>query len=577
MSQNQKSKYFDKIWVSSLVAITLAIIYLYLDSSMFEFVLFDQISLFLYTVIPGSLVIIVVWLVIKSDKIKEIPKKSIVFLAMSFISWFTAEQLWNFYEQVLGIDPFPSVADVFYISAPFFMFVSLMFFLKPFKKQISKKIIFFAISISAVLLIPTVVIISESSHDELFKIVIGIIYPVSDSIVLVPVIITILFVIKKKTNPFWMMILIGMLMFIAADTIFLFLESTGEYPSHHPVEILWLLSYLIWFYSLWRSMHNSKYVLSTDKEISDHHQHEIQKLTKYGVVIFLIVINITVVIILFGMQQLQSTDADIKFLNYFSIVLVILLVIFSTVIILLNKTLYKNLEYKTIELEHLSEEFIKSERFSAIGELSARLAHDLRNPLSVIKMSVELIKNTLSESKILDSQIITRIDLIDKSVNRIAHQVDDVLDYVRYSPLKISSVSAHHLLLNSIEKVKIPDDIQIIMPEKNVTFNCDPIKLEAVFTNLIINAIQAIPDTGNIEIKINEKNDDVIFEFIDSGDALLDENVDKIFEPLFTTKQKGTGLGLAICKNVIEQHRGTIQVTTHPTTFTVTIPNKIKS
>jgi signal transduction histidine kinase len=242
----------------------------------------------------------------------------------------------------------------------------------------------------------------------------------------------------------------------------------------------------------------------------------------------------------------------------------------------LNKTLYKNLEYKTIELEHLSEEFIKSERFSAIGELSARLAHDLRNPLSVIKMSVELIKNTLSESKILDSQIITRIDLIDKSVNRIAHQVDDVLDYVRYSPLKISSVSAHHILLNSIEKVKIPDDIQIIMPEKNVTFNCDPIKLEAVFINLIINAIQAIPDTGNIEIKINEKNDDVIFEFIDSGDALLDENVDKIFEPLFTTKQKGTGLGLAICKNVIEQHGGTIQVTLHPTTFTVTIPNKIK-
>jgi len=243
---------------------------------------------------------------------------------------------------------------------------------------------------------------------------------------------------------------------------------------------------------------------------------------------------------------------------------------------LLNKKLYKNLEYKTIELEHLSEEFIKSERLSAIGELSARLAHDLRNPLSVIKMSVELIKNTLSESKILDSQIITRIDLIDKSVNRIAHQIDDVLDYVRSSPLKISNVSAHHLLLNSIEKIKIPDDTQIIMPEKNVTFNCDPIKLEAVFINLIINAIQAIPDTGNIEIKINEKNDDVIFEFIDSGNALLDENVDKIFEPLFTTKQKGTGLGLAICKNIIEQHGGTIQVTTHPTTFTVTIPNKIK-
>lgn len=576
MSQNQKSKYFDKIWGSSLVAILLTIIYLYLDSPMFEVALFDQISLFLYTVIPGSLVVIVVWLVMKSDRIKEIPKKSLIFLAMSFISWFTAEQLWNFYEQILGIDPFPSIADVFYILAPFFMFISLTIFLKSFKKQISKKIIFFAISVSAVLLIPTVVIIYESSHDDLLEIVIGIIYPVSDSIVLAPVIITILFVIKKKTNPFWMMILIGMLMFIVADTLFLFLTSTDEYFTHHPVEILWLLSYLIWFYSLWRSIHNSKYVLSTDKEIFDHQQHEIQKLTKYGIVIFLIIIDITVVIILFGMQQLQSTDIDIRFLNYFSIVLVMLLVIFSTVIVLLNKMLYKNLEYKTTELEHLSGEFIKSEKLSAIGELSARLAHDLRNPLSVIKMSVELIKNASSESKISDSQITTRIDLIDKSVDRIAHQVDDVLDYVRSSPLKISSIPAHNLIFNSIEKVKIPNDIRIIMPEKNVTLNCDPIKLEAVFINLIMNAIQAIPDTGNIEIKINEKNDNVIFEFIDSGDALLDENVDKIFEPLFTTKQKGTGLGLAICKNVIEQHGGTIQVTAHPTTFTVTIPNKIK-
>ena len=402
-------------------------------------------------------------------------------------------------------------------------------------------------------------------------------YPVSDSLVLVPVIITILFVIKKKTNPFWMMILIGILLFIAADTAFLFLESTSGYPPHHPIEILWLLSYLIWFYSLWRSVYYSKYVFGTNDEISDYHKYETQKLTKYGIIIFLIVINITVVIVLLSMQHLQSSETNSGLLNYFSIILVMLLVIFSTVIVLLSNILQKNLERKTIELKNLSEESIKSERLSAIGELSARLAHDLRNPLSVIKMSVDLLKNTPSDSKISDSQITSRIDLIDKSVDRIAHQVDDVLDYVRHSPLKISHVFLRQLILSSIEKIKIPKDIQIKIFEKNIEIDCDPIKLEAVFINIIMNAIQAISDTGKIEINMSEKDNLIIIQFIDSGDGLSDENINKIFEPLFTTKQKGTGLGLAICKNIIEQHGGTILAKINPTTFVITLPNKIKN
>ena len=577
MNQKQKSRYFDKIWASSLIAIVIVIVYLYMDSSMIDFLLFDQISLFLYTVIPGSLVMMAVWTIIKSEQIKEIPKKSVIFLALSFISWFAAEQTWNFYEQVLDVDPFPSIADVFYICAPLFMFVSLIIFLKSIKKQISKKIIFIAISISAVLLIPTIIITYESDNDQFLESIITVFYPVSDSLVLVPVIITILFVIKKKTNPFWMMILIGILLFIAADTAFLFLESTNGYPPHHPIEILWLSSYLIWFYSLLRSVHYSKNIFSTDDEISDFHKYETQKLTKYGIVIFLIVINITVVIILFSMQHLQSSEINSGLLNYFSIILVMLLIIFSTVIILLSNILHKNLEHKTIELKHMSEESIKSERLSAIGELSARLAHDLRNPLSVIKMSVDLLKNTPSDSKISDSQITSRIDLIDKSVDRIAHQVDDVLDYVRHSPLKISHVSLRQLVLSSVEKIKIPKDIQIKIFENNIEIDCDPIKLEAVFINIIMNAIQAIPDAGKIEINMSEKDNLTIIQFIDSGDGLSDENINKIFEPLFTTKQKGTGLGLAICKNIIEQHGGTILAKTNPTTFIVTLPNKIKN
>ena len=79
-------------------------------------------------------------------------------------------------------------------------------------------------------------------------------------------------------------------------------------------------------------------------------------------------------------------------------------------------------------------------------------------------------------------------------------------------------------------------------------------------------------DGGKIEIKIFDKENMAILEFIDSGDGISDENLSKIFEPLFTTKQKGTGLGLASCKNIVEQHQGEISVTNNPTIFTIILP-----
>jgi len=82
MSQKQKSRYFDNVWASSLIGIVFVIIYFYMDYSMIDFLLFDQISLFLYAVIPGSLVMMAIWTIIKSKQIKEIPKKSVVFLVV---------------------------------------------------------------------------------------------------------------------------------------------------------------------------------------------------------------------------------------------------------------------------------------------------------------------------------------------------------------------------------------------------------------------------------------------------------------------------------------------------------------
>jgi len=192
-------------------------------------------------------------------------------------------------------------------------------------------------------------------------------------------------------------------------------------------------------------------------------------------------------------------------------------------------------------------------------------------------MSVDLLKQDSSDSKISDPIITKRISLIEKSIERISHQVDDVLGYVRISPLKLSNISVSELVVNSTQKINVPNDVHVLIPDSNLKIDCDADKLDAVFINLIVNSIQAMHEGGKIEIKINEKDNMVILEFADSGKGISDNDLEKVFEPLFTTKQKGTGLGLASCRNIVEQHQGQISVKNNPTTFTIKLPKSLST
>jgi signal transduction histidine kinase len=265
------------------------------------------------------------------------------------------------------------------------------------------------------------------------------------------------------------------------------------------------------------------------------------------------------------------------------LIVVAMLAAFVTTMITVNKNLSRLVKMRTSELvkqrdnlenlvEEKTQDVLKSERLSAIGELSGRLAHDLRNPLSVMKMSIDLIKQTPQETTISDEKITKRIDLIEKSIDRISHQVDDVLGYVRNSPLKLTNVSISKVIENSLEKVNVPKDIEVSIADNDTKIDCDVDKIDAVFINLIVNSIQAMPDGGKIEIKISNEDNLVILKFIDSGTGIPDDNLSKVFDPLFTTKQKGTGLGLASCKNIVELHQGEISVSNNPTTFTIMLP-----
>ncbi|QLH08133.1 ATP-binding protein [Candidatus Nitrosotenuis sp. DW1] len=217
-------------------------------------------------------------------------------------------------------------------------------------------------------------------------------------------------------------------------------------------------------------------------------------------------------------------------------------------------------------------EMLKSEKLQAIGELAARIAHDLRNPLSVIKGSLEImhIKNPELYKKSLDD-----FDRINKSMIRIMHQVDNVLDFVKPKQLRLEKMKICRIIENSLLKLNIPDGIKITFTKLDYELICDEEKLEIVFVNLISNAIQAINDKGKIDIRVFDNGQNIVIEIEDSGHGIPEHIVPRIFEPLFTTRQIGTGLGLPSCKTIVEQHGGKISVKTmldKGTTFIIELP-----
>ena len=212
-----------------------------------------------------------------------------------------------------------------------------------------------------------------------------------------------------------------------------------------------------------------------------------------------------------------------------------------------EEALKKERDNLKLEVQRKTDELLKQEKLSAIGELSARIAHDMRNPLSVIKNSAEIIKRS---QKNMNSNTKINWERLERGIYRISHQVDDVLDYVKPSPLKKKPTKISGILHYAYERIIIPDKIKINLPKTDSTIPCDSDKLETVFVNLIMNSIQAIGDkTGNISINLIEESEDVVLITVhDNGPGISQKLIRKIFDPLFTTRQIGTGLGLPSCK-----------------------------
>ena len=220
----------------------------------------------------------------------------------------------------------------------------------------------------------------------------------------------------------------------------------------------------------------------------------------------------------------------------------------------------QNLSQKIIEMnneiENYQKELVKNERLSTIGEMSARITHDLRNPLTAIVNAIEVMKLKKPEMVKENQQY---FDMMEDAILRMNHQVDEVLGFVKTREPKREIIKISKIISDTLESIEIPDNIKIKNEKYENLIWCDKLQIQNVLTNLINNAIHAIEKKkGEIEIIFNEEINRNIISIQDNGPGIPEKSIEQIFEPLYTTKQTGTGLGLVTCRNIIEAHKGKI-------------------
>ncbi len=234
------------------------------------------------------------------------------------------------------------------------------------------------------------------------------------------------------------------------------------------------------------------------------------------------------------------------------------------------KKLKSDVELLEQRLASAKRDLLKQERFSAIGELSSRVSHDIRNPLSVIQSTVILWKQI---HKDIDKEDLKKLDMIDRAASKIKYLTENLLDFVRSQEPQYQDVSVLEMIEDSVKSISGSKNIKFFFPKNDLIIRCDPRQMEIVLKNLMTNSVQAIGDQpGSIILDSRQEHNSILISIQDSGEGIPEKIASKIFDPLFTTKKEGTGLGLVSCKSIIASHKGTLTFFCNPTTFLITLP-----
>jgi two-component system NtrC family sensor kinase len=243
---------------------------------------------------------------------------------------------------------------------------------------------------------------------------------------------------------------------------------------------------------------------------------------------------------------------------------------------------YRELSESHKQLKESQEQLIQAEKLTSLGQLAASIAHEVNNPLSGILIYTQLLSKKIAGDGIPKETSLDYLSKMEFELTRTTRLIRNLLDFARQSAPAFRRVdlngninraldlATHSAELHNIQVIK---ELAPSLPDLIADFD----QLQQVFTNLILNAIQAMPKGGKLTLRTSFDNDQFKIEVQDTGYGISAENMRKIFTPFFTTKRevKGVGLGLAISYGIVQRHKGRIEVQSKEgegTTFSIYLP-----
>jgi len=243
---------------------------------------------------------------------------------------------------------------------------------------------------------------------------------------------------------------------------------------------------------------------------------------------------------------------------------------------------YQELSEYHQRLRESQEQLIQAEKLTSLGQMAASIAHEVNNPLSGVLIYTQLLTKKIASNNISKKITLDYLSKMETELTRSTRLVRNLLDFARQSPPTLTEVdindvvnralglAAHSAELQNIQVIK---ELNPSLPKLMADFD----QLQQVCTNLILNAIQAMPEGGELTLRTSANNSHLKIEVQDTGCGISPENMSKLFTPFFTTKKevKGVGLGLAVAYGIIQRHHGRIEVQSKEgegTTFTIYLP-----
>lgn len=244
----------------------------------------------------------------------------------------------------------------------------------------------------------------------------------------------------------------------------------------------------------------------------------------------------------------------------------------------------EELQQANVQLLEAQSQLVRTEKFGALGELSAGVAHDLRNPLGAIRNGIFFLKSRMAKSDRLaaEPKLAEYLQIMDDRITQCDNIIEDLISFTRISSPDYSVVDLSGVLDSTLAGIDVPEGIAVIKEygDNQIDVHVDPDQLQRVFTNLIVNAYEAMLEGGELAIGTKSVGEFAEVTLRDTGPGMSAEGLEKIFEPLYTTKIQGTGLGLAVCQQVLAKHNGQMEVHSREgvgTTFTVTLPRSAEA